>query len=263
MNWTRSSRLAAGLLALALVVAAGAFGVAAVEFEGDTPESAEVGTEVHIEELTMTEPFDVDDPWEMEVTTELDDPRLVVTARDGAGNTIMEEDVTNDTVVMTLDSQDGVSDVVFEVRGDVPDIGGSGPGEYSYEDRSAENITAIQVVERFEDQNRVVENGTFAIHRFTEDSQAARQAIDEASAAAEDADSDDARDRVDEAITFYDNGEFDSAIDAANDAQDIAESEGETRRTLLIIGGVLAVLIAVGGIAYFWRSRQEPANKLQ
>lgn len=263
MSWTHSSKLAAGLLALALVVAAGAFGAAAIEFEGDTPDSAEVGTEVHIEELTLTEPFEVDDPWEMEVTTELDDARLVVETRDGAGNVIDEEEVTDGTVVMELDSQDGVSDVVFEVRGDVPSIGGTGPGQYSYEDRSPENITALQIVERFDGQSRVIDNGTFEIHRYTQDSQEARQAIDEANEAAEDADSDDARDRVDEAITFYNSGEFGNAIDAANDAKDIADSEGETRRTLMIIGGVLAVLIAIGGIAYFWRSRQEPANKLQ
>ena len=256
--------LAAALLVFALVAGVATLGVAAVQFQGDAPTSAEAGSELHIEGLTLTEPFAVGDEWTMEVSTELDDVRLVVTPRDGAGNALEDRtiDVFNEETV-TLDIDDSrISTVEFEVRGDVPLIG-LGPGRYSYEDRSLENITALEVTERLNGGTQRIENGTFEVHRFTEQSRDARQAIDEASQAAEDADSDDARNRVNEAITFYNNAEFSNAITAANEAGDIADSEGDTRRTLLLLAGVVLGLVAVGGIAYYWRSQQGSANKLQ
>jgi hypothetical protein len=261
MNWTRSSRLAVGLLALALLVAAGAFGATAVEFEGDSPESAEVGTEVDVE-LTMTEPFDVGDEWTMQVTTGLESPRLVVTARDGAGNPVKEVDVTSTGTQMEINDT-SISSVDIEVTGEVPEIANDGPGEYSYENPVEESIFLLKVAENLGDQTETVDNGSFVLQRFTQDSRDARQAIDDASDAAEEADSDDARDRIDEAITFYNSGEFESAIDAANEAENTAEGGGDGNRTLLIVGGVLVLVVAVGGVAYFLRSRQEPENKLQ
>jgi hypothetical protein len=263
MNWTHCSRLALGLgLVLALALVAGTLGAAAVPFEGETPDSAEVGEEVDIDGVTMTEPYDVGDQWTMRVSTELAEPRLRVTTLDGAGNTIDEIDLTNGSVVLELNDT-SISEVVFDVRGDVPGFGDDGLGEFSYANRARENLTVLEIEEVFGGQTRTVDNGTFELHRFTPDSREARQAIDNASAAAEEADSDDARDRIDEAITFYDNGEFGNAIDAANDAESTANSEGETRQTLLLVGGVVALLVAVGGVAYFLRSRQEPENKLQ
>jgi hypothetical protein len=58
MNWTHCSSLVLGV-GLVFVLVAGTLGAAAVPFEGDAPESGEVGEEVEIEELTMTNPFDV------------------------------------------------------------------------------------------------------------------------------------------------------------------------------------------------------------
>jgi hypothetical protein len=263
MNWTHCSRLALGA-GLVLVLVAGSFGAAAVPFEGDTPESAEVGEEVEVDELTMTNPFEVSggSDWMMQVSTDLRSPRLQVTAVDGAGNPVFETDVTETRVLLEINDT-SISEIRLEVRGDVPEIGGDGPGSYDYENRAAENITVIKVNEVFEGQVRAVENGTFELHRFTDDSQTARRAIDNASAAAEEADSDSARERINEAITFYNSGEFDDAIAAAEDAENTANSENESRNTVLLVGGLLAVLVVVGGVAYYLRSRQAPENKLQ
>jgi len=263
MNWTHCSSLALGA-GLVLVLVVGTLGAAAVPFEGDAPESAAVGDEVAVEELSMTEPFEVSggEAWMMQVSTDLQSPRLQVTAVDGAGNPIQQVDVTENRVLLALNDT-SISEVIFGVRGDVPAIAGDGPGGYDYENRDRENITFLKISEVFDSQVRAVENGTFELHRFTPDSREARQAIDNASAAAEDADSDDARQRIDEAITFYNSGEFGDAIAAANDAADTANSENESRETVLLVGGLLAVLVAVGGVAYYLRSRQQPENKLQ
>lgn len=260
---TRFSELALGL-GVALVLVVGTLGAAAVPFEGDVPESAEVGDEVTVEELTMTEPFEVSggSSWMMQVSTELDSPRLQVTAVDGAGNPVLETDVTENRVLLEINDT-SISEIIFQVRGDVPEIGGTGPGAYSYENRAQENISVLEVKEVFDGQTRTVENGEYELHRFTPDSQAARQAIDNASEAVESADSGDARERLEEAKTFYNSEQFDSAIEAANDAESTANSEGETRELLILIGGLLAVLIAVGGLAYYLRSRQGTENTLQ
>jgi hypothetical protein len=265
MNLTRSSRLALWLgVAFVLVLVVGALGAAAVPFEGDVPESAEVGDEVTVEELTMTDPFEVSggDAWTMQVSTGLDSPRLQVTAEDSAGNTILERDVTENRVLLEINDT-SISEIQFQVRGDVPEIGGTGPGEYSYENRAQENVTVLEVKDVFDGQTRTVENGEYELHRFTPGSQEARQAIDSASEAVESADSGSARERLDEAVTFYNSEQFDSAIEAANDAESTANSEGETRELLLLVGGVLAVLVAVGGLAYYLRSRQETENTLR
>ena len=261
MNWTRCFRSTPGLALVLALLVSGTLGAVAVPFDGNPPESAEVGTDVETD-VTMTEPYDVAEQWTMRVSTELAEPRLMVTTLDGANNPVKTVDLTESSVVLELGNS-SVSEVVIEVRGDVPAIGDDGVGAYSYENRARENVSVLQVEETFSGQSRTVDNGTFELHRFTPNSQEARQAIDNASAAAEDADSSDARERVDEAITFYNNGEFGEAISAASDAESTANSEGETRRLLILVGGVLALLVAVGGVAYYLRSRQEPANKLQ
>ncbi|ERH09956.1 MAG: hypothetical protein J07HX64_01721 [halophilic archaeon J07HX64] len=248
-----------------VVLGAGALGAAAVPFDGDTPGSAEVGDEVQVEELRLTEPFQVSDSgWTMRVSTELENPRLQVTALNSPGNTVGEKefDVTNDTVSMAIDDS-SINEIVLSVRGDVPAIAGPGPGAYDYENRDRENITVLEIEEVFEDQVETVENGTFELHRFTSDSRDARQAIDSASAAAEEADSDEARDRIQEAITFYDNAEFGNAITAANDAEGRADTGGGGPSTPLLVGAVLALVVVVGGVAYYLRSKQDSANKLQ
>jgi hypothetical protein len=261
MNWTHCSSLALGV-GLVLVLVVGTLGATAVPFDGDPPESAPAEEELEVEELTMTEPFEVSDEWLMQVSTDLESPRLQVTAVDGADNTVLERDVTANRVQLELNDT-SISEIRFAVRGDVPAIGDEGLGSYNYENRARENITLLQVNEVFEGQVRPVENGTFELHRFTPDSREARQAIDNASAAAEEADSASARERIDEAISFYNEGVFDEAIAAANEAEETASSGGESRGTVLLVGGLLAVLVAVGGVAYYLRSRQEPENKLQ
>ena len=105
--------------------------------------------------------------------------------------------------------------------------------------------------------------GTWEIHRYTEDSQEARQALDDARDAVEDSNSESAQSNFDRAVTFYNSGEFESAIDTAQDAQDEAESEGQMLQLLLTGGVVLGVIALIGGGVYYWRSRQQDNYKLQ
>ena len=248
MNLTRFSSLAVGLLVVALAV--GAVGtVAAVSFTGDVDTSVEVDSQERIE-VTLTDPFDgQEDEWTVRAESDLDGATVTLSADPVDGN-IQESGAGG--AELPIARGDGVTTVQIEVNGAVPPI-----ANYSYENRSQENVTGLTVY----DGETALE--TWDLHRYTEASQEARQVLDSVSETVDDSGSDDARDRLDEAIAFYDSGEFDRAIDAANDAEDIAESEGETRRMLILAGGVVALLLAVGGVAYLLQTRKKPANKLR
>ena len=257
MNLTRSSRPVA--LALVLVVALG-LGTAAVatadifgETEDGPPAEAEVGAELRFT-VVVDAPFDVDDPWTLQATSALDEATVTLVSLDGAGNQV--ERTTNRT--LELDSSDGVSSVEIQVTGDVPAI-----QTYSYEDPAREHVQALRVAEVVDGEASTVENGSFDVHRYTEESREARQAIDDASEAVADADSSDAEDRLEEAIVHYDSENFAEAISAADDARDTAESEGELRELLLLGAGVVVIFALVGGGIYLWQARQEDTNKLQ
>lgn len=266
MNSIHNTNLGGIALTVTVVCAAvfgvGILGAAAISFQGDAPDSAEVGEEVEINQMVVEDLATVKDgTWTMQVTTELENPRLQATVKDPGGNPTGEYDTTSDTLEFEIDTSRDAT-VELSVRGDAPAIV-NGPGQLSYENPERENIDALEVTELFQDQAQSLDGGTFSVHRYTEGSQDAREAIDDANEAAEDADSDDARDAIDDAITFYDNGEFDKAIERANEAEDIADSKGETRRLLMIIGGILALIIVIGVGAYLYQERQEPENKLR
>lgn len=265
MKSIHDTNLAGIALTVALVCAAvfgvGMLGAAAISFEGDSPDSAQVNSEVEIEEVVVEDLATVGDTWTMQVTTELDSPRIQATVKDPGGNPTAEYDTTDDTLEFEIDTSRDAT-VELSVTGDAPPIQ-NGPGQFSYENQERENIVALRVSELFQGEQQSIDGGTFSVHRYTDGSQEARAAIDDANEAAEDADSDDARDAVDDAVTFYNNAEFDKAIERANEAEDIAGSEGETRRLLMIIGGILALIIVIGGGAYLYQERQEPENKLR
>ncbi len=264
MNWTRYSELAVGALVLVVLLVAGTLGVVATEFDGESnvPDSAEVGTEVQVEGLTLTEPYAVADEWTMQIRTQLDDPRLIVVARDTRGDEVRRIDTTEPTTELVLNDT-AIDEVEFEIRGDVPEIGGDGPGEFNYSNRALESINVLELREDLGTRTDSIENGTFRLHRFTESSREARQAIDNASALAEEADSDEARDRVDEAIDFYDSGQFGNAVTAATDAEELADTGDGGTPTFLLVGVVLALLAVVAGVGYYLQSRDRTENKLQ
>ncbi len=251
MNWNPSFKLIAGVLALLLL--AGAVGtVAAFTFSGDVTDSAEVNSQERFD-VTLENPFTHTDNWTVHAESGLDDATVDVEARTPGAQLVFEER-GDGAVEHQVNIEDGLTTVTFEVNGGIPEI-----TNYSYENPEEENVTALRVI----DQDRMETIGTWEIHRYTEGSQNARAAIDQANVTVEESGSDDARSRLDEAITLYNNAEFDEAIRIAEDAEDIAEGEGQTRRMLLIIGGLIAVAVAAGGVAYYMRTRQQPQNKLR
>jgi flagellar basal body-associated protein FliL len=264
MSWTHSSEFVAVGVLLAVVLAAAGTG-AALSFDDESvPAEAEAGAEESYT-VTMTEPFtaentDLPAEWTLQATTEFDDAEITMTSQDVADDTVNQTSVENNATDLTIRQADGVNRVVIEVSGTVPAI-----GEYSYEDRSVENFTALELTRLEGGSEFTIADGEaqWNVHRFTSDSREARQAIDNASDAVEDADNSDAQDRLDEAISFYNNGEFDNAVTAAEDAEDTASSDSNLSQILLIVGGIIVVVAVVGGGVYLWQSRQQDTSKLQ
>jgi len=256
MSWIRSSRTVAvvALLTIALLAAGTA---AAVSFEAEKPEPAQVGDTVSME-VTMTDAFEAPLPsnYTLQTDTALQDPGWTIRANDVAGDTVAQEDVAADRATLDLNAEDGVSEVVIIIEGEVPEM-----SEFSYEDLEVENYTVMELSRVVDEGNSTLDGAQWTAHRYTEDSRNARQAIDNASAAVESAGS--GEDDLNQAISVYNNGNFETAIELAEEAQSSAEGQEQTSQ-LLLIGGALVVLVAlVGGGAYVYKQRQRDTNKLR
>ena len=245
MSWTHSSKTVA--LGLLLVVALGAAGTAAaVSFSADDPEASQVGETVEYQ-IEMTEVFiDQPDQWTLEAETELEGASWQIVATDVSG----DEVARSESGSLDLNSEDGVDTVTIEVQGDVPEIPES---EYNYEDPDAENYLLVGLSQA--DGPTLQE---WEAHRYTEGSQQARQAID------------DAADRVgadsgelDSAIALYNSGDFEQATNEAESIREDAESQEQTQQLLLLGGGAVVVLALLGGGYYVYQGRKQNTNKLQ
>jgi len=253
MSWIRSSKTVAvvALLAIALL-AAGT--VTAIEFDGEAPESAEVGSEVSME-VEITEPFvdPLPSSWTLEGDTALQNAEWTILAEDNTGDVVAR----SDTNTLELSADDSVVSVRVQLRGDVPD-----GISYNYENPDEENYVAMELLRQTNSgSERVADEARWEAHRYTSESQEARNAIDDAADAVDEADS--GQDELDSAISAYNNANFELASDLADDAQSSAQGSQQTTQFLLI-GGALVVLVAlVGGGAYVYKSRQKNTNKLR
>ena len=106
--------------------------------------------------------------------------------------------------------------------------------------------------------------------RLTEDSQAAREAIDDAqdavnTASANGANTDEAEGLIGNAISAYDNGNFENAQSLAEQAENRASSAQQSTQqtnTLLMVGGGIVALVIVGGLVYWYLQQRDTYDKL-
>lgn len=259
MNWIHSSKTAAlGVLLATVLIVSGTAG--AVSFEAQPPESTQVGDTVSME-VTMTDAFEdpLPNSYTVQATTQLNNADFTIRATNVAGDTVIQEDVANDTFDdLELNSQDGIDEVTIIVEGDVPEM-----SEFNYQDLETENYTAIELSRVVEGGTSQLEGGAWTGHRYTEQSQQARTAIDDANESVQSADSSNAEEDLERAIDAYNSGNFQNAVSLAEEAQSSAEGDQQTTQ-LLLIGGAVVVLVAViGGGTYFWKQRQQDTSKLR
>ena len=254
MSWIRSSKGA--ILGVLLVISLAAVGtVAAYEISGNAPQEAEVGSQITVN-ATIDSPFADDGPDEWTVVGE--------TGLESANWRIETENIGKEnglkvgsggSIEKTVRAANGTDTITVSVTGTVPDA-----TTFSYANQA--NITGLTVHQEID--GSVQQEDSWPVKQYTDQSRAARQAIDAAvDAGARDA-SDEAENALTNAIEFYNGGNFERAITNAEDAEALAEEESSGGPSMLLIGGaVVLLLIVVGAVVYVYRSNQQRGHKLQ
>lgn len=256
MSWIHSSDRALGvLIALALLTAA-AGTAAALTIDGAAPEPAGVGEEVTMQ-VTIRDPFaNAPDRYTLRGSTELEGASFTVVAT-AQGTEVNRTTTDGPTFEQQLDFDSGATVVNVTITGGtVPPL-----NTFDYRNQSAENYTALRLV-RVTD-GATTEIATYRTHRYTERSNEARRAIDNASAAIEAAGggSSEARTKLNQSISAYDAENFGNAVSLAREAENLAsDSSGPP---ILLIGGAAVVLVLVVGGVLYVRSGSEDEYKLQ
>ncbi|MFP4531017.1 MAG: hypothetical protein ACLFNC_06980 [Halodesulfurarchaeum sp.] len=259
MNSSHFSKLAIVAVLLAVVAAGPA---AAVDVSGsDVPEDAEVNSTVDVT-YTFEELYTNYDQWQLAGETELESVTWTVTTYDVGGTELNQQQYNAQSFSHQIVKSDDVAEVTVRLEGTVPER----------EDWSYEPAQSLTLADFSETQESGSENDlrTFDLRPYTEESQAARTAIDDAQAAIEDAESagvnvEEASGGLENAISAYDNGNFENAQDLAEDALNAAESAQQSSQrtsTLLLIGGVVLVLAILAGLVYWYLSNRETYDKL-
>lgn len=253
MNWTHSSRIAVlGVLLAVSLASAGT--AAAITVSADAPDEAEVGEQVSMT-VTIEQPFeDAPDQWTLRGETELDDASWTVTTIE-QGRTIDTAEYGNATFEQDLDIESGATRVDITVEGAAPEI-----SRYSYDNIEVENATVASIGRAT--NGNVNDIATWNVHRFTEQSQQARQAISDAEAAAADVSNQELQTTLDDAKAFYGNEEWQRAISNAEDAERQAEEASSSLPIIPIAGGVVVLIALIAGGLYY-RKQQQSGYKLQ
>ncbi len=259
MNSSHYSKLVIVAVLLAVVAAGPA---AAVDVSGsDVPDDAEVNSTVDVT-YTFEELYTNYDTWNLAGETELESVTWTVTTYDVGEDKIDQQGYNGQSFSHAIAKTDGVDQVTVRVQGTVPE----------WDDWSYDPAQSLTLASFSESQEGGTENAlqTSELRPYTEDSQAARDAIDDAQSAIDEADSagvnvEEAESLRDNAISAYDSGNFENAQDLAENAQNAAESaqqSSERTSTLLLIGGVILVVAILAGLIYWYLSTRETYDKL-
>ena len=181
-----------------------------------------------------------------EVLGDLDNEVTIVADVDGDCVVPPEEGQQRIYLTNSRDRDDNGDEVRIELVGTTPGI-----SNYTYDPAQNYRVASLNRVSgNNEDEFR---NDT--AHHYTEESQAARQAIDDAQAAIDAAGgNDNAEELVGSAVSSYENGNFQNAEDLAGQAESQAQQaqqSAQTQRTLLLVGGGLVVLLLLVGGGYY------------
>jgi hypothetical protein len=288
MALTRTRWLVVALVVLGVALA-GVAGAVTVANE-DVPDDERVGetitVQVGMEDLYQNP---VDEQWYVTGETELRNATWTVVFSGPTGETIREVDVDGrflnrsavdrpDDLLVDSTRQTSADSVSVRVTGDVPRV-----EAYTYPELgtngSAESFLGLSLVRDSGTgaPGEVIES--WSVVHYTDQSRAARAALDNASAtigAARDAglDVSGAVDDFTSARSSYQNDNFENAIDlaedatqsaqAALDAQGGAEGDGDDGLPVVLIAvAVLAVAALVGVAAYYARQDDGPDTKLR
>jgi len=256
MNSNHYSKLA--LLLVALVASAGVVG--AVSLSGETTDEREVGSEVSVT-YTVNDPFEPFQEWTLRGATELENVTWTVREIDTANQTVrsvtypQEDGADPGTFEHPVSQGDNVARLTVTLTGDVPNV-----SDYTYDPPN--RITVAEFRQAAGGSVETLE--TYRTHPYTNESRAARDAIDSAREVVGANASQDAQGDLRDAIDFYDGEQFDQAVANAEEAERKAEQAEQQQDlvelAILVAGAVILIALVAGGI-YRYRKNQT-GNKL-
>lgn len=260
MNSNHYSKLVTLLLAVTLVVSAVGPAAALSVSASDAPSEAKVGEDVQTT-FTIEKPFSEYETWTLNGETNLTDVTWTVKLYDQGGDKLDQQSYDGASFDHELDQSDAF-EVEVVVEGTVPEV-----ESFSYDPAQQSLLTEL---------NQVREGGSseslnsWQFRPYTEDSNEARDTIESAEQAIEDADESgadvsEARNTLENAISAFDHGNFENAVNLAEEAENSANSSEESSQQtqMLLYGGIgLVVLVLVVGAVFWYRSQQDDYDKL-
>jgi hypothetical protein len=258
MNSSHCSRLA--LIALVLVVVA-AGPATAVSVSGDSPAEAQVGSSVDAT-YTLEDLYANYSTWTLTGETDLEAVTWTVTTYQVDGTQLDRQEYTGQSFDHGISTEDDVAEVTVRIQGTVPEW-----SNWSYDPAQSLDLVAFAETQQGGSETPL---RTAELRPYSEDSQAARSAIEAASGAIDDAseagvDVSEAQSLLENAISAYDAGNFGNAQDLAEDAQNEAEAARQSSQrtsTLLMIGGAVLVLAILAGLGYWYLQNRQTYDKL-
>lgn len=262
---SRSTKLVTTLVALSLVLTSFATPVTAVSVaEEEVPDAGEVDTKLSAT-VRLTDLYQDPDleSWTLMGTTELTDVTWTVWFYDQGGNQVRQESHDGPTLEQSgVDLDAGVSEVAVRVTGTVPPV-----TDYQYDPPQSFPAMSLSVTRPGGTSTTI---GTWEVHHFTAESDAAATAIDEAAAAIEAARASganpaEAETSLEFAIDAYEGENFALATTLAEEAESqavVAQQAAEARRLLLFAGGVVVAFAVLGALVLWYRRRRQPYDRL-
>jgi hypothetical protein len=256
-NWSRFSKLLLGLLVLVSAVApAGAVSVDTSDVPGD----AQVGEKVTAT-ATLTDLYK--DPqlekWTLNGSTDLESVTWTVTYYDQTDAKVGQDSFDGQNFSgATVDAGAGIATVEVKVTGTAPEV-----ESYSYD--PAQSFTVMSL-EQTREGGATNDIDAWSARAYTEESQSARDALDAAAAAIDEAGNPDAaEEKFSQAVDAYESENFELATELANEAESQANSvqkASQRNRLLMYAGaGVFVLGLAIGGFVWY-RSQQQTYDKL-
>lgn len=258
MNSIRYSKGTAVLLCvvglLAFAGTASAFSVSAEGVPGETA----VGDEVSVT-YTVDDPFTgTSNQWTLRGQTELQDVSWTVTVL-RAGSQVDQTTYGGQNFTKALDIDNNGDEVRVQLSGTTPAV-----ENYTYE--PPQQYTVAELTRVSGNNEETFRNDT--AHHYTKESREARQAIDSAQQAVDNAGGNqEAENLIESAISSYENDNFENAQNLAEDAEATAqeaEQSQQTTKTLLLAGGGLVALLVLlgGGYVLYTKTQGDDYSKL-
>lgn len=255
MNSTRCSRVGVALAALALLVAAVAPAVAVSVSADGVPDRAQSGEKVSAT-FTLTELYTDYDSWTLRASTALEDATWTITRYDNKGTQLGEQrTVTGANVTQAIGGE--TTEVTVRLEGRTPEV-----ANFTYEPAQTFRFASL---EQTQEGGTADSLDAWSVVHYTEESEAARAAIDDAADAIDDAESGgadtaEAEGLLESAISAFDNDNFENAESLAEDAAEKADSASQSKQTttlLLLAGGAVVVLAVVALLVYLYLQRRQ------